>query len=99
MTDISLLRGINISITSIVIVFLVLLGLQLILTSFKYIFKEEKEISTKKESVPVQPVQMKNDVLEEDEETKTVAALMALVLANEDQQDKHYQVTSIKRVK
>ncbi|MFL2101430.1 OadG family transporter subunit [Desemzia sp. FAM 23989] len=99
MTDISLLRGINISITSIVIVFLVLLGLQLILTSFKYIFKEEKEIPTRKESVPVQPVQMKNDVLEEDEETKTVAALMALVLANEDQQDKHYQVTSIKRVK
>lgn len=96
MTDISLLKGITISITSIVMVFLVLLGLQLILTSFKYIFKEETEKPIKIENAPVQ---MQKDPLEEDEETKTVAALTALILANEDQQDKHYQVTSIKRVK
>ncbi|SFH64035.1 OadG family transporter subunit [Pisciglobus halotolerans] len=96
MTNISLLKGINISVTSIVMVFLVLLGLQLILTSFKYIFREEKEKLTKTENAPIQT---KKDSLEEDEETKMVAALTALILANEDQQDKHYQVTSIKRVK
>ncbi|MGX7394324.1 OadG family transporter subunit [Carnobacterium mobile] len=96
MTDISLLKGITISITSIVMVFLVLLGLLLILTSFKYIFKEKTEKPIKIENAPVQ---MQKDPLEEDEETKTVAALTALILANEDQQDKHYQVTSIKRVK
>lgn len=94
MTDVSLLEGINISVTSIVIVFLVLFGLQLILISFKYIFKEE--LPEKKEEVKP-PI--KKDHLEEDEETKIVATLTALILANEDQQDKQYQVTSIKRVR
>ncbi|WP_034551520.1 OadG family protein [Carnobacterium funditum] len=94
MTSISLLEGINISITSIVMVFLVLFGLQLILISFKYIFKEENSINKEKVVLPI-----KKDPLEEDEETKTVAALTALVLANEDQQDKYYQVTSIKRIR
>ncbi|MCA9765261.1 MAG: OadG family protein [Carnobacterium sp.] len=94
MSDISLLEGLNVSITSLVIVFLVLFGLQLILISFKYLFKEEKSI--KKEKTPLTVVK---NTLEEDDETKTVAVLMALILANENQQDKHYQVISIKRVR
>jgi Na+-transporting methylmalonyl-CoA/oxaloacetate decarboxylase gamma subunit len=94
MTNTSLLEGLTISITSIVIVFLVLTGLLLILVSFKYIFKEE--IPVEKEE---KKLSLTKDSLEEDEETKTVAALMALILANEDQQDKYYQVTSIKRVR
>lgn len=94
MTDTSLLEGINISVTSILIVFLVLFGLQLILISFKYIFKEDRPI--KKEQVIFSTPK---DNLQDDEETKTVAALTALILANEDQQDKHYQITSIKRVR
>lgn len=94
MTDTSLLEGLTISITSIVIVFLVLFGLQLILVSFKYMFKEEILVEKEEKKLP-----LTKDFLEEDEETKTVAALMALILANEDQQDKYYQITSIKRVK
>lgn len=94
MTNTSLLEGLTISITSIVIVFLVLFGLQLILVSFKYIFKEEIPVEKEEEKLS-----LTKDSLEEDEETKTVAALMALILANEDQQDKYYQITSIKRVK
>ena len=94
MTDISLLEGINISVTSIVIVFLVLFGLQLILISFKYIFKEDVPI--KKEQIIFST---QKDNLQDDEETKTVAALTALILVNEDQQNKHYQITSIKRVR
>lgn len=94
MTHTSLLEGVTISITSIVIVFLVLFGLQLILVSFKYIFKEEIPVEKEEKKLP-----LVKDSLEEDEETKTVAALMALILANEDQQDKYYQVTSIKRVR
>ena len=94
MTDTSLLEGLTISITSIVIVFLVLFGLQLILASFKYIFKEEIPVEKEEKKLP-----LIKDSLEEDEETKTVAALMALILANENQQDKYYQVTSIKRVR
>lgn len=35
----------------------------------------------------------------EDEETKIVAVLMALILANEDRQDKRYQVTKIERIR
>ncbi|MGB3160100.1 OadG family transporter subunit [Carnobacterium sp.] len=91
---ISLSEGINVSIISIVIVFLVLFGLQLILISFKYIFKEDKTLN-QENALPLAEI----NVLEEDEETKIVAALTALILANEDQQDKYYQVTSIKRVK
>ncbi|AEB30042.1 hypothetical protein CAR_c13510 [Carnobacterium sp. 17-4] len=36
---------------------------------------------------------------DEDEETKIIAVLMALILANEDQQDKSYQVTKIERIR
>lgn len=35
----------------------------------------------------------------EDEETKIVAVLLALILANEDRQDKSYQVTKIERIR
>lgn len=38
-------------------------------------------------------------VQDEDEETKLIAVLMALILANEDQQDKSYQVTEIERIR
>lgn len=38
-------------------------------------------------------------VQDEDEETKLIAVLMALILANEDQQDKSYQVTKIERIR
>jgi len=36
---------------------------------------------------------------DEDEETKIIAVLMALILANEDRQDKSYQVTKIERIR
>lgn len=35
----------------------------------------------------------------EDEESRIIAVLMALILANEDQQDKSYQVTKIERIR
>lgn len=35
----------------------------------------------------------------EDEETKIVAVLLALILANEDRQDKSYKVTKIERIR
>lgn len=38
-------------------------------------------------------------VQDEDEETKLIAVLMALILANEDQQDKSYEVTKIERIR
>lgn len=36
---------------------------------------------------------------DEDEETKIIAVLMALILANEDRQDKTYQVSKIDRIR
>ena len=96
MEDIGLVEGINITITSIVVVFLVLLGLQLVLIAFKYLFKED--ITIEKKGIPA-AIQRKEELLEEDEETKQVAVLMALILANDNQQDKYYKIASIKRIK
>lgn len=96
MDEIGLLEGINITITSIVMVFLVLFGMLFILVAFKYIFKEEsvvekKVISNTQPTVPLE--------FEEDIETQTAAILMALILANDNKQNKFYQVSSVKRVK
>ena len=96
MDEIGLLEGINITITSIVMVFLVLFGMLFILVAFKYIFKKEsvvekKVISNTQPTVPLE--------FEEDIETQTAAILMALILANDNKQNKFYQVSSVKRVK
>ncbi len=41
-----------------------------------------------------------NDLaVDEDEETRMVAVLMALILANDEQQDKTYCVTKIERIR
>lgn len=94
--EVSLAEGLEIAIVSIAIVFFVLIGLMLILMSFKYIFKEAETKKTVSAAQGVTPGPMP---LQEDEETKEVAALMALIEANKDLQDKKYQITSIKRIK
>ncbi|MDN6625718.1 MAG: OadG family protein [Pisciglobus halotolerans] len=96
MEDIGLTEGINITITAIVVVFLVLIGLQIVLIAFNYLFKKDGLIEDKQMTAEIE---RKKEEFEEDEETKQVAFLMALILANDNQQDKHYKVTSIKRIK
>ena len=96
MDEIGLLEGINITITSIVMVFLVLFGMLLILVAFKYIFKDEPVAAKKVEHSPQPTLPLE---FEEDTENKTAAVLMALILANDNKQNKYYQVNSVKRVK
>lgn len=96
MNEIGLMEGINITLTSIIMVFIVLFGMLLILVAFKYIFKEKVITAKEKEDYVETTI---NHEFEEDTETKTAAVLIALVLANENKQNKYYQVSSVKRVK
>lgn len=92
MDNFTLLDGVVITVVSILVVFLVLIGLQIVTSLLQMGIKRQKR----------KPQQINQDeelYLEEDEETRIVAALTALILANGDQQDKQYQITSIKRVR
>ena len=104
MENFTILDGVIVTVISILVVFLVLIGLQLVISLSRIIIEKQKghpDVATEE----VKIVQQSNGFsqstppLEEDEETKTVAALMALILANDDQQDKCYQVTTIKRIR
>ena len=94
--DISLLKGVEITLVSITVVFVVLVGLMLIIESFKYIFKED---SAQQNAQIVKKETKECISIEDDQESKRVAAITALIIANEEQQDRHYQITSIKRIK
>lgn len=96
MIDISLLKGVEITLVSITVVFIVLVGLMLIIESFKYIFKED---SAQQNAQIVKKETKECISIEDDQESKRVAAITALIIANEEQQDRHYQITSIKRIK
>ncbi|CAD5896695.1 MULTISPECIES: OadG family protein [Carnobacterium] len=89
MTEISLSEGFILSIGCIITVFIVLIGLQFILTLFKFIGAD----------VPIEVKPVNGISLLHDSETEEVAVLMALILANGELQDKKYQLTEIKRIK
>ncbi|MBE9389594.1 OadG family transporter subunit [Vagococcus salmoninarum] len=96
MTEISITEAVMISIGCIITVFIVLIGLQIIMTMFKYLKNDEVAVTT----VKAQPVMAQQQTtLETDQETEEVAMLMALVLANDNQQDKKYEIANIKRLK
>ena len=66
------------------------------MTMFKYLKNDEVAETT----VKAQPVMAQQQTtLETDQETEEVAMLMALVLANDNQQDKKYEIANIKRLK
>lgn len=104
MEDFTIMDGVVVTVISILVVFLVLIGLQLVINLLRIITERQKgqhiadieAMKTAEQGINSSP---SVTLLEEDEETKTVAALMALILANGDQQDKQYQVTSIKRIR
>lgn len=104
METFTIMDGVVVTVISMLVVFLVLIGLQLVVSLFRIIIERQKGQQIT-DTAGMKTVHQKNGLtpskplLEEDEETKIVAALMALISANEDQQDKHYQVTSIKRIR
>lgn len=92
MDNFTMLDGVVITVVSILVVFLVLIGLQIVISFLRLgANRKKRKYQQTKQSITA--------YLEEDEETKTVAALTALILANEDQQDKHYQITFIERIR
>lgn len=89
----TLIDGIVVTITSLVMVFLALIILLFTIELIHYTVQRME-----KKEPPVTAL-AGNQVLEKNEETELVAALMALILANEDQQNKNYQITEIKRIR
>jgi hypothetical protein len=85
-----------IAVVGLLVIFLVLISWQLIRQLILLGLKSAK--MNRKTDVLVQTKQ-DSSAIAEDDETKLVAVLMALILANEDQQDKSYQITKIERIR
>lgn len=90
--DFTLIDGVIVMVTSLVIVFLALVILQFVIeVMHRFIHRKER-------ADPSTTNHTEKPLVVKDEETELVAALMALILANEDQQNKSYQITKIKRI-
>ncbi|SIO16734.1 hypothetical protein SAMN05878443_1721 [Carnobacterium alterfunditum] len=85
-----------IAVVGLLVIFLVLISWQLIRQLILLGSKSAK--MNRKTDVLVQKKQ-DSSAMAEDDETKMVAVLTALILANEDQQDKSYQITKIERIR
>lgn len=105
MRDFTIMDGVVVAVVSILVVFLVLIGLQLVINFFKFFSGKNHDLQMKmnkediKEERNYQPDQTPFIDLPVNEELKTVAALTALILANNDRQDKQYRIISIKRIR
>ena len=94
--EISIIEAINITISSMAIVFLTLILISLVLSSFKYIFKakpQSKKVMQKK----AEKEQIAFD--EDDEEERVVVALAASIMAGEGKINPNLHVKRITRIK
>lgn len=97
MENFTLIDGVLVTIVSILVVFAVLIGLLVVLQLFQFLPKDKQnQIDIQKPSK--HQTRLVEDI-EVNEETKLVAGIMALILANQDQQNKKYQITKIKRIR
>lgn len=95
--EINIMEAINITISSMTIVFLTLILISLVLSSFKYIFKIKTE--TKNEIIKSNLNEAKNNLDEDDEEDRIVVALAASIMAGEGQINPNFHVKKITRIK
>ncbi|AND79662.1 OadG family transporter subunit [Streptococcus pantholopis] len=96
MEHISIMEALSLSVVAITVVMVVLVGLMFIIEGFKFIENSQSAASV----LPAQPAsQEKEQTLADSEELKLVAALTALAVASNDEQDKKYRITTIKRIK
>lgn len=106
MNDISLVYGVQLSIMSMLIVFVLLYIISLILESFKVIFKDGKE--QKKADVIVKPkvkteaviVSKKGITFEEleSDQDMLMAAMVASMEASGENKESNYKIVSIKQL-
>jgi len=92
--EITLMQALYITVSSMTIVFSILLLISLILGSFKTIFKEKNKPEVQK--VENKEIAMTN---EEDEEEKIVVALAASIMAGEGNLNPNLRIKSITRIK
>lgn len=91
------MEAINITISSMTIVFLTLILISLVLASFKYIFKTKPQV---KEKLINKNLETTNTNFEkDDEEDKIVVALAASIMAGEGKIDPNLHVKRITRIK
>lgn len=94
----SIADAILVMVTCFIMVFLVLAGLMVVTMAFKYIFKEEAvEPAPAAQSIVPSSHTTSSPPLNQD--PQMIAAMTALIVANEEETDKTYTVTSVKRVK
>lgn len=93
----SLTEALLIAFTSIAMVFLVLVGLMLVTMTFKYIFKEppSEKAPAPRSGLEKAPAP---DTLPLNKDPEMVAALTALIVANEETPDNQYTVVSVERM-
>ncbi|WP_163470316.1 OadG family protein [Fusobacterium sp. IOR10] len=106
MNDISLVYGVQLSIMSMLIVFVLLYIISLILESFKVIFKDGKEQKkadvivkpkVKTEAVIVSKKGITFEELESDQDMFT-AAMVASMEASGENKESNYKIVSIKQL-
>lgn len=93
--EISILDSINITISSMAIVFLTLIVISIVLSFFKNIFKQPVAVATAKPEVK----KVENVVEEDDEEERIVVALAASIMAGEGKINPNLHVKRIERIK
>lgn len=93
--QISMMDGIEILIVSMAVVFLVLTILMCFLKLIARFFTKNEPV---KQPLPQKvPVQVDKTLFEQDEDAQA-AALIALIEANHNQQDRHYEIAEIKQI-
>lgn len=95
--EISIMEAINITISSMTIVFLTLILISLVLSSFKYIFKTKPKAKEElvKRDLPVS----QDSTYDDEEEDKIVVALAASIIAGEGKINPNLHVKKITRIK
>ena len=94
-----LFRSVVIAVVGFLVLFVLLIGWQLFRQLIQMRANQHKINHHTETSVQTNKDLPTLDDKDEDEETKIVAVLMALILANKDRQDKSYQVTKIERIR
>ncbi|MER2173366.1 MAG: oxaloacetate decarboxylase [Carnobacterium sp.] len=99
MESFSYLDIVVVAVVGFLVLFVLLIGWQLFRQLIQLRSNQHKVNHQTETSVQTNKDVPTLDDKDEDEETKIIAVLMALILANEDRQDRSYQVTKIERIR
>lgn len=96
--ELNLLDGLYISLSSMSLVFIILLLISFVLSSFKHIFKEKNYNKASDNEVNNQGSK-ELALTDEDDDEKVVIALAASIMAGEGKINPNLHIKSIKRIK